>query len=146
MIICGGWFEYLLIYDNKLFGSLYSLYLPLLKLNVMSKKSTFLRLVSRSMAKPISLRIRIRSICWLVRFYIYIYTYIHTYICIYMHIYMYVYIYVYVYKHDTRYIYIYIYIYVSKHWHILNINNTFRMYSNMYSKQQQSQPPEKIHH
>ena len=67
--ICVGWFEDLLIYNNKSFGFLYSLYVPLLKLNVMSKKSTILRLVSTSIAKPISLNIliiflRIRSICW----------------------------------------------------------------------------------
>ena len=46
LIICGGWFEDLLIYNNKSFGFLYGLYVPLFKLNVMSKKSTILRLVS----------------------------------------------------------------------------------------------------
>ena len=29
LIICGGWFEDLLIYNNKLFGFLYGLYVPL---------------------------------------------------------------------------------------------------------------------
>ena len=69
LIICGGWFEDLLIYNNKSFGFLYRLCVPLFKLNVMSKKSTILRLVSTSMEKTISLNIlitflRIRSICW----------------------------------------------------------------------------------
>ena len=59
LITCGGWFEDLLIYNNKSFGFLYGLYVPLFKLNVMSKKSTILRLVSTSIAKPISLNILI---------------------------------------------------------------------------------------
>ena len=59
LIICGGWFEDLLIYNNKSFGFLYGLYVPLFKLNVMSKKSTILRLVSTSMAKPMSLNVLI---------------------------------------------------------------------------------------
>ena len=69
LIICGGWFEDLLIYNNELFGVLYGLYVPLFKLNVMSIKSKILRLVSTSMAKPMSLNaliifLRIWSICW----------------------------------------------------------------------------------
>ena len=69
LIICGGWFDDLLTYNNKSFGFLYGLYVPLFKLNVVSKKSTILRLVSISMAKPMSLNVlimflRIRSICW----------------------------------------------------------------------------------
>ena len=60
LIICGGWFEDLLIYNNKSFDFLYGLYVPLFKLNVMSKKSTILRLVSTSMAKPMSLNVLIR--------------------------------------------------------------------------------------
>ena len=69
LIICGGWFEDLLIYDNKSFGFLYIIYVPLFKLHVLSKKSKILRLVSTSMAKAISLNIliiffHIRSICW----------------------------------------------------------------------------------
>ena len=69
LIICGGWFEDLLIYNNKSFGFLYGLYVPLFKLNVVAKKSTTLRLVSTSMAKPMSLNVLIiflciRSICW----------------------------------------------------------------------------------
>ena len=68
LIICGGWFGNLLIYNNKSFGLLYGLYVPLFKLNVVSKKSTILRLVSTSMAKPMSLNVlimflRIQSIC-----------------------------------------------------------------------------------
>ena len=55
--VCGGWFEDLLIYNNKSFDSLYDLYVPLVKLNVISKKSAILRLVSTSMAKSISLNI-----------------------------------------------------------------------------------------
>ena len=55
--------------DNKSFGFLYGLYVPLFKLNVISKKSAILRLVSTSMAKPMSLNVliiflRIRSIYW----------------------------------------------------------------------------------
>ena len=46
LIIFGNWFEDLLVYNNKSFGFLYGLYVPLFKLNVMSKKSTILRLVS----------------------------------------------------------------------------------------------------
>ena len=69
LIICVGWFEDLLIYNNKSFGFLDGLYLSLLKLNVVFKKLTILRLVSRSMAKPIALNVLIiflpiRSICW----------------------------------------------------------------------------------
>ena len=69
LIICVGWFEDLLIYNNKSFGFLDGLYLPLFKLNVVFKKLTILRLVSTSMAKPMSLNVliiflRIRSICW----------------------------------------------------------------------------------
>ena len=69
LIICSGWFEDLLICNNKSFGFLYGLHVPLFKLNVMSKKATILRLVSTSMAKPMSLNVliiflRIRSICW----------------------------------------------------------------------------------
>ena len=69
LIICGGWFEDLLIYTNKSFGFLRGLYVPLFKLNVMSQKSTILRLLSTSMAKPMPLNVmiiflRIRSICW----------------------------------------------------------------------------------
>ena len=54
LIICGGWFKDLLMYNNKSFGFLFGLYVPLFKLNVVSKKSTILRLVSTSMAKPVS--------------------------------------------------------------------------------------------
>ena len=73
LIICGGWFEDLLIYNNKSFGFLYGLYVPLFKLNVVSKKSKVLRLVSTSMAKPMSLNVLIifllfRSSCWLFTF------------------------------------------------------------------------------
>ena len=69
MIICGGWFEDLWIYNNKSFDFLYGLYVPLFKLNVMSRRSTTLRLVSTSMAKTMYLNVliifyRIRSICW----------------------------------------------------------------------------------
>ena len=69
LIICGGWFEDLLIYNNKSFGFLYGLYVPLFKLKVVSKKSTILRLISKSMAKPVFLSVliiflRIRSIYW----------------------------------------------------------------------------------
>ena len=69
LIICGGWFEDLLIYNNKSFGFLNGLYVPLFKSNVMSKKSTILRLVSTSIVKPTSLNIliiflSIWSICW----------------------------------------------------------------------------------
>ena len=68
-IICGGWFEDLLTYNNKSFGFLYGLRVPLFKLNVVFKKSTILRLVYTSMAEPTSLNVliifsRIRSICW----------------------------------------------------------------------------------
>ena len=70
LIICCGWFDDLLIYDNKSFGFSYGLYF---KLNVMSKKSTILRLVSISMAKKMFLNVliiflRIRSICWPLTF------------------------------------------------------------------------------
>ena len=41
LIICGGWFEDLLIYNNKSFGFLYGLYVPLFKLNVMSEVYNF---------------------------------------------------------------------------------------------------------
>ena len=41
LIICGGWFEDLLIYNNKSFGFLHGLYVSLFKLNVMSKKYSF---------------------------------------------------------------------------------------------------------
>ena len=73
LIICGGWFEDSLIYTNKSFGFLYSLYVPLFKLNVMSKKSTVLTFISTSMVKVISLNIliiilHIRSICWPFKF------------------------------------------------------------------------------
>ena len=69
MIICGGWFEDLWIYNNKSFDFLYGLYVPLFKLNVMSRRSTTLRLVSTSMAKTMYLNVLIifyciRSICW----------------------------------------------------------------------------------
>ena len=69
LTISGGWLEDLLIYNNKLFGFLYGLYVPLFKLNVMSKKYAILRLVSTSMVKPMSLNVliiflRIWSICW----------------------------------------------------------------------------------
>ena len=69
LIIFGEWFEDLLIYNNKSFAFLCGLYVPLFKLNVMSKTSTVLRLVSTLMAKTISLNIliilfRIRPICW----------------------------------------------------------------------------------
>ena len=57
LIICSGWWEDLLIYNNKSFGFWYGLYVPLFKLNVMSKKSTILRLFSTSMAKPMSLNV-----------------------------------------------------------------------------------------
>ena len=57
LIICGGWFEGFLTYNNKSFGFLYCLYLQLFQLNVVSKKSTILRLVSTSMAKPMSLNV-----------------------------------------------------------------------------------------
>ena len=50
LIICGGWFEDLLVYNNKSLGFLYGLYVLLFKLNVMSKKSTISRLVSTSMS------------------------------------------------------------------------------------------------
>ena len=40
LIIFGGWFEDLLMYDNKSLDFLYGLYVPLFKLNVMSKRST----------------------------------------------------------------------------------------------------------
>ena len=42
-IICGGWFEDLLTYNNKSFGFLYGLYVPFFKLNLVSTKSTILR-------------------------------------------------------------------------------------------------------
>ena len=69
LIICGWWFEDLLIYNNKSFGFLYGLDVPLFKLNGVSQKSTILRLVSTSMAKamPVNVLIiflRIQSICW----------------------------------------------------------------------------------
>ena len=69
LIICVGWFENLLIYNNKSFGFFYGLYVSLFKLNAMSKKSTISRFVSTSIAKPIYFNIfiiflRIRSICW----------------------------------------------------------------------------------
>ena len=59
MIICGGWFEDLWIYNNKSFDFLYGLYVPLFKLNVMSRRSTTLRLVSTSMAKTMYLNVLI---------------------------------------------------------------------------------------
>ena len=73
LIISGGWFEDLLIYNNKSFGFLYGLYVPLFKLNVVAKKSATLRLVSTSMAKLMSLNVLItllciRSICWPFKF------------------------------------------------------------------------------
>ena len=55
LISCGGWFEDLLICNNKSLGFFYGLYVPLFKLNVRSKKSTILRLVFTSLAKPLSL-------------------------------------------------------------------------------------------
>ena len=57
LIIWGGGFEDLLISDNKSLGFLYGLYVPLSKLDVMSKKCLILRLVSMSIAKSISLNI-----------------------------------------------------------------------------------------
>ena len=42
LIICGGWFEDLLIYKNKSFGFLYGLYVPFFKLNVVSKKCFYI--------------------------------------------------------------------------------------------------------
>ena len=57
LIICGRWFEDSLIHDNKLFGFLSGLYVPLFTLNVMPKKSRSVRFVSTSIAKPISLNI-----------------------------------------------------------------------------------------
>ena len=36
LIICGEWFEDLLIYNNESFGFLYGLYVPFFKWNVMS--------------------------------------------------------------------------------------------------------------
>ena len=59
MIICGGWFEDLLTYNNNSFGFLYGLYAPLFKLNVIPKKSAILRLVSISIEKPMSLNVLI---------------------------------------------------------------------------------------
>ena len=47
LIICGGWFEDSLMYDNNSFGFSYGLYVPLFKLSVMYKKSTIFRLVLR---------------------------------------------------------------------------------------------------
>ena len=70
LIICGGWFEDLLIYNNKSFGFLYGLYVPLFKLKVLSKKSTILRLVSRSMAKPMSLNVLTMFWIYLLAIYI----------------------------------------------------------------------------
>ena len=69
LIIFGGWFEDLLTYNNKSLGFLCGLYVPLFKFNVVSKKSTILRLVFTSMAKPMSFNVliiflRIQSICW----------------------------------------------------------------------------------
>ena len=66
--IWGGCFEDLLINNNESFLFLYGLYVPLFKLNVISKKSTIFRLVLRQCWKPKSLNIlmiflRIRSIC-----------------------------------------------------------------------------------
>ena len=38
MMICGGWFEDLLIYNNKSLGFLFGQYVPLFKVNEVSKK------------------------------------------------------------------------------------------------------------
>ena len=54
LIICGGWLELWFIYNSLSFG----LYMPLFRLNVISKKSTFFELVSMSMLN-ISLNILI---------------------------------------------------------------------------------------
>ena len=70
LIVCGGWFKDLLIYNNKSFSFLYGLYVPLFKLKVLSKKSTILRLVSRSMAKPVYLNVLIMFWIYLLAIYI----------------------------------------------------------------------------
>ena len=64
LIVFGSWlkicyesFEDLLIYDKKSFDFLNDLYVPSFKLNAMSEKCLISRLVSMSMANPISLNI-----------------------------------------------------------------------------------------
>ena len=47
LITCGGWFEDLLIYDNKSFGFLCGLYVALFKLNVICKQYTIQRFFLR---------------------------------------------------------------------------------------------------
>ena len=69
LIIFEGWFENLLMNNNKSYGFLYSVYVLLFKFNVMCKKSSILRLGYTSVAKPMSLNIliillHIRFICW----------------------------------------------------------------------------------
>ena len=69
LIIFEGWFENLLMNNNKSYSFLYGVYVSLFKFNVMCKKSSILRLGYTSVAKPISLNIliillHIRFICW----------------------------------------------------------------------------------
>ena len=58
-LICGGWFDDTSIYVNLLFGFLYGRYVLFSKLNVTSKKSTSVRLVTISILKSIFLKILI---------------------------------------------------------------------------------------
>ena len=57
LIILGGWLEDVLMHNKLSLGLLYGVYKPVIKLNVMSKNSTFLRLVFISSWNPTSLNI-----------------------------------------------------------------------------------------
>ena len=58
-LICGGWFDATSIYINLSFGYLYGWYVLLSKLNVTSRKSISVRLVTISILKSIFLKILI---------------------------------------------------------------------------------------
>ena len=58
-LICGGWFDDTSMYINLSFGFLYGRYVLFSKLNVTSKKSTSVRLVTISILKSIFLKILI---------------------------------------------------------------------------------------
>ena len=58
-LICGGWFDDTSLCINLSFGFLYGQYVLLSKLNVTSKKSTSVRLVTISILKSIFLKILI---------------------------------------------------------------------------------------
>ena len=58
-LICGGWFDATSIYINLSFGYLYWCYVLLSKLNVTSRKSISVRLVTISILKSIFLKILI---------------------------------------------------------------------------------------